>query len=311
MSNRNIIEEYRDYLKIRKGSSYRTIKDYTSSLHVFIRFKFKEDKDELFLSEVKQIKVEDILNYKKYLTDSGKSSSTVRTRFDALLSFISFLQKQYSGFLEHMEEIKDIKSQIKVLHKKKTVLTIEEGLKVLEYLKHNSDNGFRERNYLLFVLFLSNGLRLSETINLKEEDIDIDKETIYFNGETTKGNVRAELPLNDKAIEAYKEYLSWKRRSKYKDNEYVFVSRKLSSEHLKDTQIQRLVNQIIKDAGINKKLSPHCFRATFATLLNDSGASPFEIQAQMRHASITTTGIYININNKRMRETNNLNPLFA
>lgn len=311
-TNINLLDEYEVYLKGRQQQSDITVKGYLSSVKLFFKYINKLNLiKQITMEDIDKINKKDFLKFKMYLQEQNKKGNTISTRFSALNSFFKFIHKQYehNSAKVFIDEITDLKRHIRIISKKKNVLSLEECQRVLEHTKNDYELEFRERNYLLLSLFLGNGLRLSETVNLKESNFDLVRKVVYLNGELTKGNKKAELPLNQGVINAYNDYINWKRKSKYNDTDYLFVSRINHSNHLSERQAQTIISELVLNAGINKKISPHCLRATFATLLNEHGANPYEIKDQLRHSSITTTSIYININNERMKVVNNMNPI--
>lgn len=308
----NILESYADYLRIIREQSEATIKNYKASVNSLFKFIHGEDFniDNITLTQINKVNEDYLVKYKISLVKVMKTGSTIRARFEAIQSFYKFIRYQYKvDNSRFIFEIAELKKDIKTDPESKNVLTRYECIKLLDSIKNDYDNKYRERDLLAVALFLSNGLRLSELLTLKEEDFKIESKTLNLKRKNTKGKKGRELPLQDAIINLYNEYIGWKRDSKHSDNDYVFVSNLSKSEHLSSKQMQVIVNKYTRALGL-KDISPHCFRATFATLLNESGASPFEIKEQMGHANIQTTGIYIVIDGKRMRQVNNMVKLY-
>lgn len=307
----NILEIYKNYLENIEEKSPDTLKTYMSSLRIFFKYAFDNfNGEKITLTEIKKIDVQMINDYKIHLKNEGYPGNTIIARFNGLISLYNFLAEEYElEAIKLLNQLSKIKKSIKATPKKREVLTEEEAIRLLQIVKNDNDNKFKERDFLAFSLFLANGLRLKELLNLKESDINIEDKKLYFTGETTKGSKKAELELRDDVIDVFKDYLSWKRSSKYSDNDYIFVSHLSKSEHLSKKQMQVIVKKYKTLAKIEKNITPHSLRATLATILDKNGASVSEIKEQLRHANIQTTGIYININADRMREVSNMNPL--
>jgi len=149
------------------------------------------------------------------------------------------------------------------------------------------------------------GLRVSELVNLKLQDIDLNEDIVRTIG---KGNKERIIPIGEFASESLKEYINKYRNSMLKkyNNEYLFLN-----NHGKPISRQgffKIIKGIAKEKGINKPLSPHTLRHSFASHLLKYGADLRTIQELLGHSDLSTTQIYTNVSNKFIEENYEYHP---
>lgn len=202
-------------------------------------------------------------------------SNTTNTKLGEIKSFFKWLYEE--DLIE-----KDVSSNIKRVKERKSLrepLTIEN----VEKLRMSCIT-YREK--LLIELLLSTGLRLSECVNIKMEDIDFNNKTIKVIG---KGNKERIVLFNPKTYLLINKYINEERKG---EDEHMFHSLKSPYNKLAPRTIEKIVCDIGKRANINQKLTPHILRHTFASLTLQRGAKLQTIQKLLGHESITTTQIY-------------------
>lgn len=209
-----------------------------------------------------------------YLLSMNSSVSTNRLAYSSISFFFKHILKKPFTTLE-VPSKKKLKQLPKVLSKKEIIKMID----LTENLKHK----------LVIQFFYSSGLRLSELINLKRKDIDIQRNLINVN--LGKGKKDRITLLSDKLkIDLLKYYCSFPINS-----DYVFMGR--SGKYTKKS-----IQKIIENAGklINKNVSPHMLRHSFATHLLEKGVDIRYIQKLLGHSDLETTQIYTHVSNKEL-----------
>jgi site-specific recombinase XerD len=161
-----------------------------------------------------------------------------------------------------------------------------------------------KRDYAILNLFYSSGIRLKELVNLNLEDIDFKKGLVKVLG---KGNQEREATLTNQAIKVLQNYLMARNLWKGNKSQAVFLSR--SGSRITKMNIQRNIERYGKEAGINKKVTPHMLRHSIATHFLNNGMDIRRIQGFLGHKSLASTQIYTSlISDKQKEEINRLHP---
>ena len=202
------------------------------------------------------------------------------------LSALKFLYKEV---IKKPEVLLGIKSQ-KAAKKIPTHLTKEE----IDALLNATTN---PKHKLLIEILLSSGLRISECVNLKVQDIDMQEKTIHV--QSGKGDKDRITVISQNVIDDVKAYLSSRKYT----TEYLFT--KKSGKPLTPKLAQKIIPQLTKKAGIQKKVTPHVLRHTFATLLLESGTNLRIIQEVLGHSNLQTTQIYTHISKEQIKSIKN------
>jgi integrase/recombinase XerD len=269
-----IINKFKNELNI-EGYSQKTIDIYILYLNLFEKF-IKKD---LILANNN-----DIINYLSFLkTEKKVSSSTLNL-------FLSIIKHFYNDFLK-----KNIDLNLKIPKKAKKIpvyLTPDEIKKMLNTIKN-------KRNKLIIEFIYSTGVRISECINMKLENLDL-KEYIgnVINGKGGKDRV---IILSKNWVEDYKKYLN--NRNKKIKSEYVFC--RYDGKPLSPDTIQKFTKDIAKKAGIKKNISPHKLRHSFATSLLENDVNIRYIQQLLGHSNLNTTQIYTKVNTNKLKNIKN------
>ena len=291
MNNSSIKEEFKSFLFVDKKYSENTINSYLNEYDKFNNFFNNKD-----VSKITTDELEEYLSYLKKNNLSSRSIShnisVIRTLYKFLL-INKYIEKDIAVFLE-LPKLK------KSLPK---VLTIEEVDKLLDI---SLINEFSYRNKAMLELMYATGLRVSDLVNLKLNDIDIDSCLVKTMGKGSKERI---IPLGDYALFYLKEYVYKYRTLMMKDkiHDYIFVNNHGSK--LTRQGFFKIIKELAKEKGINKDISPHTLRHSFATHLLDRGADLRSIQEMLGHSNIATTQIYTHISNKHIENNyNNAHP---
>ena len=279
-----LIEEFLRYLLIDKGYSNNTIESYKRDLEKFLIF--NKDKD------INSIKNNDLKEYIKYLNEEKLNEKSIARNISSIKSFYKFLSIQ--KYINNNPS--DSIFQPKLKKSLPNILTEEEVLKLLDIKL--TDN-FSYRNKAMLELMYATGIRVSELVNLKLQDIDLNQDIIRTFGKGSKERV---IPIGDYAKEYLEKYIYEYRGSMLKKeaSEYLFLN-----NHGKKMTRQgffKIIKKIAQEKGINKDLSPHTLRHSFASHLLKHGADLRTIQELLGHSDISTTQIYTHITNEQLKK---------
>ena len=275
------IEKFIEYLIIEKKYSKNTINSYNIDLNKFNKF--------LNNKKINNITKEDIRKYLNHINDSLNSKSISRN-ISTLKSFYKYLILNKIINKNPMDQINNPKTK-KSLPK---VLSEEEINKLLE-IELKTD--FDYRNKAMLELMYSSGLRVSELINLKINDVDLENDCVKIFGKGSKERI---IPLNDYAKEALKQYTMTHRKELFKhgENNYLFLNN--HGNQMTRQGFFKILQKIAKEKNIKTSFSPHTLRHSFATHLLKYGADLRSIQELLGHSDISSTQIYTHITNEQL-----------
>lgn len=279
MNNQNYLEMYENFLKFEKNYTNNTVMSYLKDVNLFYNF---IEKDLIMVTN------EDIKRYLKEL--SNLSNATISHILSSLTSFYNFLEKINVITINPTENIDHPKLDKKI----PSYLTIEEITKLLDV---DINNEFDARNKAILELLYSTGLRISELTGLEMSNVDLDDCIIRVMG---KGRKERIIPLGDFAIDALKTYIVYYRPLlNKKGSTYIFLNNR--GGILTRQFIFKIIKLECTKKGINKKVSPHTLRHTFATHLLNNGADLRIIQDLLGHENLSTTQIYTHIVNNQLK----------
>jgi len=283
-----LIRRYYQYLKLEKGSSPNTIDAYMRDLDKFLRFIKDEGKD--FMS----IQLEDIHHFSALMMDVGIHSVSLSRILSGVRSFYHFMV--LSDVLEvNPTELLEFPKKPQHLP---DVLSVDEIDAIESVIDLSQPEG--QRNKAIIETLFSCGLRVSELVNLKLSNLFLEEEFIKVEG---KGSKQRLVPISEKAIHELNLYFIDRNLLpiplEYQD--YVFVSHR-RKKPLTRVMVFLMIKDLVEKAGIQKTVSPHTFRHSFATSLLEGGANLRAIQAMLGHESIATTQIYTHIDTTHLRE---------
>ena len=284
MNLKESIEDFLRYLLIDKNYSNNTIESYKEDL-----FKFNE----FFNNKtIDSIDIDDLKRYVKYLNEQELNELSISRNISCIKSFYKYL---------NIEKIIDSNpSDLLYLPKarKKLPNTLsEEEVDLLLDIKLT--DMFSYRNKAMLEVLYATGLRVSELVNLKMENIDFESDIIRTYG---KGSNESVIPIGEYAKIYLEKYLKEYRNQmlKHGNNEYVFLN-----NHGKNMTRQgffKIIKSIAHEAGINKEISPHILRHSFASHMLKHGADLRTIQELLGHSNVSTTQIYTHISNEELKE---------
>jgi tyrosine recombinase XerC len=289
------IEKYAFYLKKEKNYSINTIISYNNDLLQLYDYLLEEYK--IFNTyNIKKIDHKTIRRYIIYLKNRKYSRRTIARKVSTVRSFFKFLYRK------SIININPTLNLIvpKINKKLPCFLYLEEVNKLIETPLRNNPFGLRDRA-ILEILY-GTGIRVGELVNLDVDDIDLYEKTMKVFGKGSKERI---LPLGKPSIKAIREYLNSriifikKNPKKIYDNNALFLNR--FGGRLTARSIRRHINKYMRIADLNKKISPHVLRHSFATHLLGGGADLRSVQELLGHKSLSTTQIYTHITKERLK----------
>lgn len=288
MGNKDALNEYKQYLIVEKGLSKNTILAYMRDLTDYTKFLMVERND----IHIKETVIEDVEMYIKSLR-SNMSSRTVSRRIVSLRNYYAFLTKEN---IIH----KNIMSNFDLPKTKKylpTVLSEQEMRMVLDSIE--IVDPISNRNRCILELLYATGIRVSELTALTLSQINIKMQFIKVIG---KGNKERLVPMTDYVCSLIKNYLEQDRDFflQGQDSPNVFLTK--GGQAISREQVYQIVQKVAKNSVVNKHISPHSLRHTFATHLLENGADLRSIQELLGHSDINTTTVYTHISNTKLQQ---------
>lgn len=276
------VDLYKQYLYSEKGLSKLTIDSYMEDLKLFLTmFDHIKNVDDLNGYEIN--------DFMRRQLAEGKSVSTALRRLSSTRNFLIFLKKE--GY--YSDEVPDIDSPKKP-KRLPTCLSLEEVDALLDAPDLTRKDGIRDKAML--ETMYATGLRVSELINLERSKVNLNKGIVYVFG---KGAKERKVPLGDFAIEFIAKYINEVRNLNIgRDSKYLFLSK--LGKPLSRQSFFKMIRKYATQAGINKTISPHTLRHSFATHLLENGAELRAVQEMLGHTNIATTQIYTHISTKRI-----------
>ena len=285
-SQTNLLRAYQRYLKLQRGYSSNTLDAYERDLLKLQDYLEKENKHLL------DVQLPDLQHFAASLHDIGIHPRSQCRILSGIRAFYRFLL--LDGYRED-DPTELLESPVLGEHLPE-VLSSEEVDRLEESIDLSKWEGHRNRA-IIEVLF-SCGLRVSELVNLRLSNLFLDEKFIRVFG---KGSKERLIPISPKAIKELEFWFDDRRHMKIKQGEedYVFLNRR--GAHLTRTMILIMIKRQATEAGIQKTISPHTLRHSFATVLLEGGADLRAIQAMLGHESIGTTEIYTHIDVSTLR----------
>ena len=272
-----MINSFLDYISLEKKFSVNTITAYKNDLISFRDFLMIEYNQNNLL----EVHYPQIRNWIVSLVDADISNRTINRKVSSLKSFYKFLQKSEQIVINPLSKHKALKTAKKV----QVPFTSKEINSVLENI--SKENNFTSiRNKLIVELFYSTGIRRTELINLKENNISLSNGTIKVLG---KRNKERFVPILNSVAITLKSYLEIKRDYS-KNLEELFITE--TGNKIYETLVYRIINSYFSQVSSKVKKSPHILRHSFATHLLNEGANLNSVKELLGHSSLASTQVY-------------------
>lgn len=282
------IEKFILYLKNERELSKNTLESYNRDLRQFKNYLKKEKEIEL-IDVSKTI----IITYLMHLQRKGRAASTISRNLASIRAFYQYLLNENIVSKDPTVNLQSPKQEKKI----PSILTPKEVEILLDQPDIKTDKGLRDRAML--ELLYAAGIRVSELISLNMEDVNINTGYIVCSRDTSNERI---IPIGQMAVKILKTYIEDHRKSlvKEKDENALFVN--YHGRRLTRQGFWKIIKYYTKKANINKKITPHTLRHSFAAHLIQNGADLKSVQEMLGHSDISTTQIYTQIANNRIKD---------
>ena len=286
IENKEFIEDFKTYLRVDKNYSENTIESYIRDIGFFLEYTNKRIED---------INKKDIDNYIMHILPSYNESSVNRI-IASIKSFYKYLSI-FKGFINVSEDVESLKRK-KSLPK---YLSIEEVDKLLDI---TLETPFDYRNKTMLEVLYATGLRASELINLDTTNVDLVNMAIKVYGKGSKERI---VPLSKIAVNYLDLYLNTYRSmlfvKKQKPTDALFLNN--HGTRITRQGLYKMIQNIAREQGIDKEITPHTLRHSFATHMIECGADIRSVQELLGHENVVTTEIYTHLANNFIKDSYN------
>ena len=278
------------YLKVEKNLSDNSIEAYIHDIEKLFQYLEMAHEGITF----REIKLKHLTSFIDWIAELGMTATSQGRIISGIKGFFIYLIGE--GILQ--ENPAELLSTPRLKRALPEVLSREEIESMIAQIDRSKPDG--ERNAAMLETLYACGLRVSELVNLKLSKIDFDEEIVSVIG---KGNKERLVPIGKAARKQLKTYINKVRvhldiKSGYED--YVFLSK--FGKPLSRIMVFLIIKDLAMKAGIDKEISPHTFRHSFATHLVEAGADLRAVQEMLGHASIITTEIYTHMDSGYLKE---------
>ncbi len=289
LSNQNLLDRFYNYILVEQRLSQNTIESYSRDLVKYLRF--AESCEAKSLKDFTRL---DLLSFLVKEQKKGISSRSLARMLSSIKTFYNFLVSD--GILIN-NPFSDIESP-RIEKKLPEVLTRDEVDALINTPETNKHAGIRDR--AIFEVLYASGLRVSELVSLRIENINIDAGFVTVTG---KGSKQRVVPLGEEALFWLKKYMETSRNILVSGgmSPFFFVNR--SGNRLSRQGFWKIIKKYCLQAGIAKKVSPHTLRHSFATHILEGGADLRSVQIMLGHSDIATTQIYTHITKGFLKKT--------
>ena len=284
--NKDLVS-FLEYLEYQKNYSKHTILNYKEDINEYFNYLDSEG------INYKNIEYSDIRFYLMYLKDTKKDiNSSIDRKLSALRSFYKYMANEGIVSTNVFSLVSGPKKD-KKLPRYFEYNELEELFKV-----PNTSTALGKRDLLILEMLYATGVRVSELVNIKVSDIDLGRRNILILG---KGNKERYVTYGEYCEDALKSYLDSGRSFLCGiDNDYLFLNS--NGGQLTERGVRYILDKIIKDTSINKKISPHMIRHSFATHLLNNGCDLLTVQKLLGHESIKATQVYTHVSTDRLKD---------
>lgn len=285
----NLADEFLTHLRVNQNFSAHTLESYGLDLRQFLTFLAEEH-----ITNAAEINYLNIRKFLAFLKENEFAKASVSRKLACLRSFFKFLCRQ--GYLVNnpMMTIATPKREKRLPQ----FLYPDEVNALLNLADSRTELGIRDRAIL--EIFYSSGLRLNEMVNLKMRDLDLSRGYLRVFGKGAKERL---TPIGKPAKQALEQYLQWARpvllQQKDQSEGHVFLNYR--GTRLSGRSIERMFDKYLNQLALNRKISPHALRHTFATHLLENGADLRVVQELLGHADLSSTQIYTHLTKGRIR----------
>lgn len=284
------IDMYLNYLKIVKKYSDKTILSYSDDL-----IEYNEFLGNNFIN-ILNIDLNITKEYLKYLYDRKINKNSISRKLSSIRGFYNYLLKEQIITNNYFNNIPNPKKELYL----PKYLKDEELDKIFSVC--NMNNPINERDTLIIELLYATGIRVSELVNIKIKDINREDKSIKVLGKGDKERIVLYNNHTEKALDTYLNdgYHSFNKQN----NGYLILNK--NGCKLSERYVRVIINNLVRKAGLDIKISPHTIRHTFATDMLEEGADLMTVKELLGHESLNTTSIYTHVTNEQIKKTYNM-----
>ncbi len=282
-----IIKDFENFL-IAEGDELSTIQTYVCDVTQLATFLTMQHNKKLVSASI-----DDLRKYVHAIYDTGLMPASINRKISSIRSFYRFLI-----FAKKIEANPSTDLELmKVGRKLPVILSIAEITKIIEVAKENTPLVLRDRACL--EILYGAGLRISELLGVRLADLDLVNHLVKVVG---KGNKQRIVPFGKKAAKSIEHYLANGRPGLVRDRVVPFLVLNARGKRMSRMGFLKILRKYRIKAGINKRVTPHMFRHSFATHLLEAGADLRAVQELLGHVDISTTQIYTHVDREYLRE---------
>jgi integrase/recombinase XerD len=282
-----LVQKFVNFLERDKRLSVNTLQSYRRDIEQYFTYL-----QEINLQNISNSNKTTVIAYLLYLQKKGRATSTISRNLASIRSFYQYISK--NKLIDH-DPTAELESP-KVEKKLPQILSPEEVELLLEQPQCVDLKGYRDKAML--ELLYATGIRVSELIQLDMSDLNIEMSYIRCN----KGTKERIIPIGSMAVSALKEYLSKSRPLLIQNPDETALFVNINGSRLTRQGFWKIIKQYKNQAQINKDITPHTLRHSFAAHLLENGADLRSIQEMLGHSDISSTQIYAQIAKNRIKD---------
>lgn len=289
------IDSFLNYLLVEKGFSNNTIEAYRNDLSQLLTFINQDSANRQAISSWSAFDRQNMLSYMLWLKERNYANTTLARKVAAAKSFFNFMVNESKVKTNPTENL----SAVKVGRSLPRPISVSEVRLLLEQTTKSSTPDAKRDRAMLELLYAS-GMRVSELVSLNTVDIDLTGGYVKCFG---KGHKERLIPIYQRAVEALSDYIKNARPHILHNNDEkaLFLNRR--GERLTRQGMWQILKGYAKEVNLEKEITPHTLRHSFATHMLDGGADLRIVQELLGHANISTTQVYTHLTSEHVRKT--------
>jgi integrase/recombinase XerD len=283
-----LIERFIHYLAVERGLALNTLESYQRDLTQYVTFLERNS-----ISDLNQTRRANIIAYLADMQRKGRATSTISRNLASLRAFYSFLLRD--GLIDG-DPTTNLESP-KIEKRLPKVLSVSEVEALLEGPDCGNVPGIRDKAML--ELLYATGIRVSELVSLNLSDVNLNMGFLKCYGKGSKERI---IPLGSVALTTVSDYVMRSRVKLLRDQSEESLFLNHHGQRLSRQGFWKIIKKYSNAAMINKEITPHTLRHSFATHLLENGADLRAVQEMLGHADISTTQIYTHLTKSRLKE---------
>lgn len=285
-----LFSDYIKYLTTEKQLSNNTLESYVRDIKQYLSYLKNNEIDDLAKTNKTTI-----ITYLVYLQNSGRAISTISRSIASIRCFYQYLLQANIVSKDPTLNLESPKSKKKL----PSILTLNEVDKLLSQPEKSTHKGIRDKAML--ELLYATGIRVSELISLKVSDVNLELGFVKCSNSLRE----RVIPIGSMALQALKYYLDNAREHFVKNDQEVLLFLNMQGGQLTRQGFWKIIKSYTKQSNIEKTITPHTLRHSFATHLVQNGADLKSVQEMLGHSDISTTQIYANLTKNKIKDVYN------